>query len=298
MIASSKTAYNQTIKLFVASLTWLIYLFFLPYIYASVNIFAFGFMLFPGVYILCLLALFMHECWHEYLPGVHNHFFYSVLSWMILLDPQVFNIVHPYHHSQVNTYRDIEFHPLGEIKNQFVKAVYNFCEIFLGSIFVVTITTFKIAFHPKLKKQYSFGKLIISILMWTIIWGGIGYSSHLVFGVTTNQVFISYLLICWMGSVVIHHNELIEHGNLIVEGNLGERNLKTRNLNPSGILERFFLFITHNDSREHTLHHSMSKIYTRPFFQKNPMLDKIVYISFDEYLVILKDMLTGKRSAV
>ncbi|MBD2410181.1 hypothetical protein FACHB389_34950 [Nostoc calcicola FACHB-389] len=285
---------KQSVKLLSTLLLWLIYLFFLPYVYASINIFSLLFMLFPGVYLLCLLAQFMHECWHEYLPNIDNKLFYLILSWIIFLDPQTFDIVHPYHHSQVHTYNDIEFHPLGEIKNKSWRIFYNFLEICFGNIFLLILANFRISRHPKLKQKYSFKTLIISILMRMIIWGGVGYTSHLLLGVTPSQIVISYLITCWMGSLMIHHCELIEHGNLIVEGDLKERNLKTRNLKPSGILERLFLFLTHNHCLEHSLHHSMSNIYTRPFPQTNVLPEKTVYISFREYLVILKDMLTGK----
>ncbi|WP_445633454.1 Fatty acid desaturase domain-containing protein [Nostoc sp. DSM 114161] len=285
---------KQTVKLVSTLLIWLVYLFFLPYIYASLNIFSLLFMLFPGVYLLCLLAQFMHECWHEYLPRIDNKLFYLILSWIIFLDPQTFNIVHPFHHSQVNTYNDIEFHPLGEIKNKPLRIIYNLLEICLGNIFILIVASFQILQHPKLKQQYCLKKLIISIVMRIFIWGGVGYTSHLLLGVTTGQIIISYLITCWMGSFMVHHCELIEHGNLIVEGDLKERNLQTRNLKPCGILEKVFLFITHNHCLEHSLHHSMSNTYTRPFPQTNVLPENTVYISLAEYLVILKDMLIGK----
>ncbi|MEA5505146.1 hypothetical protein VB735_18945 [Halotia wernerae UHCC 0503] len=294
----NQVTYNQTVKLFIASFFWFIYLFFIPYIYSLINISSFFLIVFPGGYLFCWLAQFMHECWHEYLPGIHNKFFYSVLSWMIFLDHQIFDIVHPYHHSQVNTYQDIEFHPLGEIKNRSLRIIYNFCEVFFGNIFIVILASFKILHEPKLKNKYCFKKLMISILMRAIIWGGIGYSSHLLLQVNLHEIVIPYILTCWIGALMIHHSELIEHGNLIVEGKLEERNLKTRNLKPSGILEKCFLFLTNNHCLEHSLHHSKSNTYTRVFNQNNSMSDKTVYISFTEYSMILKDMLTGKCSKI
>ncbi|MEH2304272.1 fatty acid desaturase [Nostoc sp.] len=294
IIANNKLVNKQAVKIFTTLVAWVVYLFFLPYVYASINIFSIFFMVFPGVYILCLLAQFVHECWHEYLPSIDNKFFYLILSWLIFIEPQTFDIVHPSHHTQVNTYNDMEFHPLGEIKNKLLRIIYNFLEICLGKIFVFIVADFQILKHKKLKQQYCFKKLIISIWMRIFIWGGIGYTSHVILGVTTSQILISYLMTCWMGSFVVHHCELIEHGNLIIEGNLKERSLNTRNLKSSGILERFFLFITHNHCLEHSLHHSPSNIYTLPFPQTNALPDETVYISFSEYLVILKDMLTGK----
>jgi hypothetical protein len=295
-LPSSQFAYTQTVKLFIALLFWFIYLFCIPYMYSSLNILSFIFIIFPGGYLFCCLAQFMHECWHEYLVGIHNKFFYSFLSWIIFLDHQIFDIVHPYHHSQVNTYQDIEFHPLGKIKDRSLRIIYNFCEVFLGNIFIALVANFKIMHEPKLKKQYCYTKLTISILMRTIIWGGIGYSSHLLLKVNLLQIAIPYILTCWVGALMIHHSELIEHGNLIVEGKLEERNSRTRNLKPSGILEKCFLFLTNNHSLEHSLHHSKPNIYTRPYPQQNFISEQTVYISFTEYSIILKDMLTGQCS--
>ncbi|BAZ50176.1 hypothetical protein NIES4103_27900 [Nostoc sp. NIES-4103] len=297
-ITKSQIPNQQTIQILFASFAWLIYLLFVPYVYVQLKIFSLFFMIFPGVYLFCWLAVFMHECWHEYLPSIHNKFFYLLLSWMMFLDHQIFAIVHPFHHSQVNTYKDIEFHPVGEIKNHSLRVIYNFCEIFLGNIFTVILATYTIMHQPHLKKQYSQQQLIISILMRLIIWGGTGYCSHLLLGVTTAQIVIPYVITCWMGSLAVHHSELIEHGNLIIEGKLEERNLKSRNLKPSGIWERLFLFITHNHSLEHSLHHVSPKIYNRPFAYANLMPDETVYISFAEYLIILKEMLTGKCSEI
>lgn len=290
----NSVTFKPTVQLITALFAWALYLFFIPYIYGTLNILGFFFIIFPGVYLLCWLALFMHECWHGYVPGINNKIFYSILSWMILIDPQVFDIVHPYHHSLANTYDDIEFYPFGKINNLPLRIVYNFFEIFLGSLFIHTITSLAILRHPKLQKQYQISSLLLAISMWILIWGGIGYSSHLILGVNLPQIVISYTLTCWLGSLLVHHNELIEHGNLIVKGKLTERNLKTRNLKPSGIIEKFLLFMMHQDCLNHTLHHSMSKIYSRPFPEQFPMPETAVYISFKEYLIILKDMLTGK----
>jgi hypothetical protein len=90
---------------------------------------------------------------------------------------------------------------------------------------------------------------------------------------------------------MLHHSQLIEHGNLIAEGDWNVRNLLTRNLKANGILEKMFLFLTHGDSREHVLHHTLVKVYSRPFPGKIPMPEKAAYINFKNYLSIIWGML-------
>ncbi|MBC2579209.1 hypothetical protein [Clostridium sp. DJ247] len=93
----------------------------------------------------------------------------------------------------------------------------------------------------------------------------------------------------WLASFVLHHSQLIEHGNLIVEGNYKERNIKTRNLSNKGILEKIFIFLTHGDSREHVLHHTLPGVYTRPFPGKVPMPTESVYINLKDYMVSFRN---------
>jgi hypothetical protein len=103
-----------------------------------------------------------------------------------------------------------------------------------------------------------------------------------------------YILIFWLGSFFLHQSQLIEHGNLIVEGDFFRRNTQTRNLKRSGIMERIFLFLTHNDSREHVLHHTKTAVHSRPFPEIIPLPEKAVSISMVDYIRILSGMLIGK----
>jgi len=67
--------------------------------------------------------------------------------------------------------------------------------------------------------------------------------------------------------------------------------LLTRNLKSDGIPEKIFLFLSHGDSREHVLHHTLVKVYSRPFPRKIPMPEKAIYIDLKSYLSILWEML-------
>jgi hypothetical protein len=58
--------------------------------------------------------------------------------------------------------------------------------------------------------------------------------------------------------------------------------------------EKLFLFLTHGDSREHVLHHTLTPHYLRPFPGKAPMPEAAVYITLGDYFRILADMFRGK----
>jgi hypothetical protein len=87
----------------------------------------------------------------------------------------------------------------------------------------------------------------------------------------------------------------VEHSNNIVEGEWEERSLKTRNLRRSGVLERLFLFLTHGDSQEHVLHHTLVQVYSRPFPGMVPIPENAVFIPLGDYAQILGDMITCRE---
>lgn len=55
----------------------------------------------------------MHECWHGYVPNIPSKKFYNIFAYMLFTDPQIYRIVHAYHHGMVHSWEDTEFHPLG-----------------------------------------------------------------------------------------------------------------------------------------------------------------------------------------
>ena len=105
---------------------------------------------------------------------------------------------------------------------------------------------------------------------------------------------MAYALTYWFGSFFLHQSQLVEHGNLIIDGPIRERNLQTRNLKPKGIIEKTFLFLTHNDSREHILHHTMTVIHSRPFPGEIDLPEDAVYITMSDHFRILWRMLKGE----
>ena len=285
---------QQAIFFYAVLILWPVYLFLLPKVFLSIGGWVILYLIFPGLYLFTWLGYLMHESWHKYVPNVNLRFFYNTFALMILSDPQLYSMLHSTHHGQVNTYNDAEFHPAGEIRSRGLRILYNWLEVLLGVAFLVVVATFSIPRDPRFSKKYKFWKLLVSVLVGMIFYGGLGYLSHLVFGVALWQVILLYVLSFWLGSFFLHQSQLVEHGNLIVEGTFQQRNLYTRNLKPAGILEKVFLFLTHNDSREHVLHHTMTNVHSRPFPGAIPLPEKAVLITLGDYGHILGRMLRGE----
>lgn len=283
-------------KFYFVLITWPLYLFFLPQVYRFLGLSTILLMIFPGVYLFTWTGYLMHECWHKYVPDIPNQFFYQMFSWLLVTDPQIYKMLHGGHHLNVNTWDDTEFHPLGKIKNIHLQRLYNLLEILLGVAFITFISLCTLPGNPKYKQKFKWNSLITAIVAWIVLFGGVGWLAHLVFNLTVSQIVIPLIFNLWLCSFILHHSQLVEHGNLIVNGSYQERNIKTRNLRNRGLFERIFLFLTHNDSREHVLHHTMVTVYSRPFPGKVPMPEEAVYISFKDYLQILWDMLLIKST--
>ena len=237
-------------KIYGLIILWLLYLITLPYVYSQNRTIGLFYVVYPGIYLFPLFGLLIHEAWHKYLPDVPNKALFHLFCFMLISDPQVYDLTHRTHHTDVNSYQDMQFHPLGKIRKRYLRIVYNFFEIFLGVVFVMTVAGIRISKEPRFKKQYSYKKFVAFLLCRISFIIGIGYCSHLLFKVNAIEIFIPFLLTYWGGSLIIHHSMLIEHGNLIVEGNLERRNLRTRNLKPIGIISKIVLFFAHKKIKQ------------------------------------------------
>lgn len=292
-IAESKLS-RQVLKLYLVFLLWPIYLFLLPGAWSVSHWLALALMVFPGVYLYCWLGVLMHECSHRYFPGVNNDLYYNILSVMLCMDPQVFRLTHATHHTKVNTYEDLQIHPLGRISNRPLRILCNFLEIAFGDMYFMIASTIGVIRHPRLRRSYSIRKAIVWHLTWILSLAAILVASSRTFGLTAAQVCLPSLIGMWLCALILRHNEMVQHANLIVDGTLAERNLKTRNMLPVGIAEKIFLFLTHNDPRHHVLHHTLAKVYSRPFPDTIPLPDGAVYVTMKGYLRVLGRMLLGK----
>ncbi len=283
----------QRYKFIFVLLAWPLYLFFLPLAWARLGAWTLFLLVFPGIYLFTWAGYLMHESWHKYIPNWPSNFFYHAFAYGLLTDPQVYHMLHGTHHAKVNTWEDMEFHPLGRIENVHLRRLYNWAEVLLGVAFLEIVALFVVPRHPEYKAKYSRGKLALSVLAWSVFLGGLGAASAYAFGLSAPQVILPYLLQIWLGSFILHQSQLVEHGNLIVPGDFHERNIKTHNLSSKTLAGKLFLFLTHNDSREHVLHHTLVRVYSRPFPGAVPLPENAVVITFGDYLKILGGILLG-----
>ncbi len=179
----------------------------------------------------------MHESWHKYVPNIPNGFFYNAFALMLLSDPQLYQMTHGFHHSKVHTYEDAEFHPVGDVRNRAVRIIYNWLEVVIGVAWLVLMASLAVPFDPRFSKRYRLWKLPLSAAAWVILMGGIGFLSHAAFGVSLLQIVIPFVASVWLHSFALHQSQLIEHGNLYVDGTFDERNIWTRNLKKAGVIE-------------------------------------------------------------
>jgi fatty acid desaturase len=282
---------------YLTLLAWPVFLFLLPYAVTAWGWWSIALMVFPGLYLFTGVGYCMHECWHKYVPGLPHKLFYNLYAWMLLTDPQMYGALHGHHHSDVNTWEDREFHPLGDISRKPWRGLYHLLEIIFGVAFVVVVSALVVPGLPQYREHYRFRRLLVSILIWTLFLGGLGWLSHQVLGAGVVHIVLAYLGLYGLGSMLLHHSQLVEHGNLITAGDWNQRNLKTRNLRRRTWIEKLFLFLTHNDSHEHVLHHTQVRVDSRPFPGRWPLPPQAVIISWRDYLGILGDMLAGKESA-
>jgi len=289
----TKNAINkQSWKFYFTLILWPVYIFILPLLFARIGYWSVFYMIFPGIFLFTWAGYNLHECWHKYIPGLPNDFLYYVFSLYLLTDPQIYRMIHGHHHAKVNSYDDFEFHPLGEIKNPVLRRIYNFFEITLGIIFIFIIAMIKIGRHPAYKDKFKMRRQLQAFIFMILIYTVIFSADILIFKIKISQILIPFIINHWLGSLMQHHSQLVEHGNLIVNGDYNARNIATRNLSSKGLPEKIFLFLTHWDSNEHVLHHTLPGVYSRPFPGKIDLPENSTIISLKDYMKILKTMIT------
>ncbi len=286
---------RQAWKFYVCLLAWPLYLFLIPYVYHLLGWWSLLFMIFPGAWLFAWVAYLMHESWHKYVPTVPSDLFYYLFAFMLITDPQIYRLAHGSHHADVHTWKDVEFHPWGKIEPVAWRRLYNLMEIIFGSIFLQTLTTCILPFRRRFVTRYRLWLALVSPLVWLLFLGGIGWGAWRVFGLAPAEVGIPFILVYYWGALIQHHSQLVEHGDIIVEGEWEERTIKTRNLRRAGVPEKIFLFLTHGDSQEHVLHHTLVGVYSRPFPGKVPLPEDAVFLTLTDYLKILAGMITCRE---
>lgn len=282
---------GYVVPLCVAS--WFAYYSIIPYIFEISFLLGVALAVFPGVYIGVGAIYLMHECWHGYFSGIDNKRWFKILCALLFMQPSAYDFGHISHHKDVNTYKDREIHPIGKIEGKKRRILYNLFSIVFGSAFLLFLGLGYNNGKSSNETSSSTKEFVFSVMSWIAAWGSTIATAHFLFEASFSNVVISYLISFWFSSFCHRHNELIEHGDIIAEGDIKYRSLQTRNLRPKGFFAKLFLFLVHQDSREHTLHHTAPSIYARPFIGDSRMPEGALSISLGEYGVILRRMVRG-----
>ena len=173
-LIATQAVRRQRWRFYAAVVAWPLYLLLIPWAFARLGALGLPLALFPGAYLYAWIGFLMHESRHKLVPGLPNELLFTVYSWMLVTDPQFYRLVHGLHHSEVNAWEDVEFHPLGEIRSRPLRVLYNAAEIVLGAVFVQTVTSLVIARRDDFSGRYRPAGLLAAMAAWVVIFGGAG----------------------------------------------------------------------------------------------------------------------------
>lgn len=161
-------------------------------------------------------------------------------------------------------------------------------------MFVLLVTLAKPNRKPAKKGRKPIRPDYFPLLTSTAFLLSICLLSQRLLGVGLTELAISHAVSFWIIGVLMRHNMMIQHRNVIAEGDQRQRALLTRNLKPAGVLERAFLFLMHQDCRNHVLHHTSAEVHSRVGHRQLAVPQGAVFITMRDYARILSDMLTGR----
>ena len=277
-------SYREKIKSLLSIVLWFAYIITLPKIY-NINAFiGVAMMLFPGFFLYTWLTNYLHDIYHRYISDSSNHFLFHLFAALVWINPQVFRIGHQSHHSKVHTYEDLEFYPLGKINNRWLRKLFLILEVIFGTILIVICATEAIKKRP----DFSYSKLILSICYSLLIYSFLAIGSQMIFGVGYSVIISSLLINFLICNCLLHHMQLMEHGFILADGDVHERSQYSRNLKPDGWMEKFFLFLNHQEPIDHCSHHKYPSDYTRHNKYEADKSESLNCINLKEYWAILK----------
>jgi fatty acid desaturase len=237
----------------------------------------------------------MHECWHRYFEGIDNRKMFLAFCALLFTQPGAYGHGHRSHHRHVNTYEDLEIHPAGRIASRGDRIFFYIGSSLFGSLFLLFFGLGQTDTDDSNDSRWN----RLMPLAWLGAWGTIAIAAWAITQAPWTDILLAYLASIWATSFAHRHNEMIEHGAIIAEGSLRFRASQTRNLNPDSLLARCFLLITHDDSREHTLHHTQpDRNWRLEAASPHKILNQRPSISLGDYFQLTLRLMAGHEPAV
>lgn len=233
-----------------------------------------------GGFLFTWLAYYRHELWHNYFPGISNPIFFDLVSYVMFSDPQVYRIAHPAHHKYVHTTKDIEFFCERYDEDPAKRRRQFLLELLLGNM-VWEVSTQHRLYREGKADRWEGRKALFKRLALLLAASGVAAMIDPRAGWRVIPVF---LMTAYVAAIVTRQNQWIEHLGLRAEGaSLARRDMMTRNLPNTSLLNRMWNFYNHNDPRDHVLHHTDPKYNTRGV-DGIDLPEGAVYTSIPEHL--------------
>lgn len=245
--------YGATINFVIVFITWLAYVVLAPLLWLQSPWLALLVIPLIGGYLASWLLYYRHELWHNYFPGLNNERALDLVSYTLMSIPQAYRVCHGSHHKHVHTYEDMEFFCQDYATDRTKRRRQFLLEVFFGNIAWEWSTTFRLARAGKISSRDRI-KARIGSLTFLAIAAGLSYWIQ---PGNTLYLLLTFVLTAWLGAVVTRQSQWIEHLGIHANGcSLHERDMLTRNLPSNTTLGWLVNFYTHNDAREHVLHHT------------------------------------------
>lgn len=273
--ASVQTPYGAArssfvqVLLFLYLLAWIAALLIAPALWIYHPAVGILFAVTVGLHINTQLGFFYHELWHQafFKTPKYNRLFFWVVSFYHLSGPQVYGIAHATHHKNVHTFDDLEFWPVKNNTTVTRARIALIFEILFGIIAWSLRTMPVICKHPR----YSRRSGLLFFGGWIVMFVGLMFVSHMIYGNQWWYAAISYWLHLLLFAVALRMLQFLEHlGITAPDLDYQTRTKLTRNVKCSGLLNRLWHKLTINETAEHTLHHMKAGIPYRRYAPLSP----------------------------
>ena len=242
-----------TINLGIVVGAWFAYVVFAPLLWRQSPWLALFSIVTIGSYLYTWLVYYRHELWHNYFPSIDNGKPLDLISHAMFSISKAYRFSHGSHHKYVHTDRDMEFFCEDYATDRSHRRRQFVLELLFGNIAWECSTVLRLARAGKISVRDRVTGPIASCMFL----GCAALVAHWIQPGTGWYVFPIFVLTAWVGAVATRQSQWVEHlGILENDLPLQERDMLSRNLSSATVLGRLFNFYTHNDAREHILHHT------------------------------------------
>lgn len=279
---SKVNAWATTLALFVTIPLWFLYLTVTSILWLKSIYLAILIILTVGQYLFTWLGYMRHELWHNYFPGIHNHRFFTLVSYLLWTDPQIYALAHITHHRDLHTTKDMEFFCENYSNNRIKRKIVFILELLFGNVAWEIGMMYRLVKRRQLSVRHFIGSAFVRLAYLAAMCVAV----DLIYRPAGELLFFVFILTLWIGGIVTRHDQWIEHLGIVSDAPLANRIRMVRNLPDNHWTNRLWNFLNHNDPRGHYFHHAYPQLNMRVVpGQKLP--EGIPAITIPQYLSFL-----------